>query len=111
MNAAMPPIPGAVLSLVSVALTELKHDLDRLLTSDWDEGVRRRAEELASTLAAACDQQGLPDVAAVARALSHLTRLSPATAAPLRTALRRKFRTLLVQADLRLAMLARRYVG
>jgi len=110
MNAAMPLIPGAVLSLVGVALTELKHDLDRLLT-DWDEGVRRRAEELASTLAAACDRQGLPDVAAVARALCHLTHLSPATAAPLRIALKRKFRTLLVQADRRLAMRARRYVG
>lgn len=107
----MLPVPGAVISLVSVALSELRRDLSLLLSSGWDERVRRRAENLASTLMDACDRQGLGEISAALRALIHLTRVSAATALPLRGALRRKFRALLVQADVHLAARSKRYVG
>jgi hypothetical protein len=105
------PIPGAVLSLVGVAFSELQRDLAALLASHWEEVLRRRADELASTLARACDQQGLREVAVVARALANLTRLSQATALPLRPALKGKFRVLLLKSDRLLAAHAGRYVG
>jgi hypothetical protein len=104
-------VPGAVISLVGVALSELRRDLNQLLSSGWDERIRRRAEELASTLIDACEQHGLREISALVRALSSMTRISAATALPLLGGLRRKFRTLLVQADIHLAARTDRYVG
>ena len=57
-------ISGAYLSLIAVALSELRRDAQLLLDSGWAEPVRRRAHELATTLADACERQGLKEVAA-----------------------------------------------
>lgn len=69
-------IPGVTLSLFALASSELRRDIRRLLDSRWDEPVRRRAEELASTLFDTCQRQGLPDLARSFRSVSNLVRLS-----------------------------------
>jgi len=88
-------VSQATLSLFALALSELGRDVRRLVESRWDEPVRRRAEELASTLFEACGRQGLEDLMPPLRALTHLTRLPKADAIPLLPALREKFGTLL----------------
>lgn len=86
--------PGAYLSLIAVALSELRRDTVLLVDSGWAEPVRRRAHELASTLADACDRQGLKELAAHCRSAANLARLTRANAAPIESALREKFESL-----------------
>jgi uncharacterized membrane protein YccC len=87
-------ISGATLSLVAVAVSELRRDLRDLLESGWNEAVRRRAEELSSTLAQACRHPGLRDLQPYLRAAANLTRISRDMAMPVLPALREKFRSL-----------------
>lgn len=88
-------IPGATLSLIAVAFSELRRDVDDLLDSRWAEPVRRRAEELSSVLAKACARQGLDDLEPILRAVHHLARLHKTSALPVLPALREKFDSLL----------------
>jgi hypothetical protein len=88
------PIPGATLSLFAVAFLELRRDLSRLVASRWDEPMRRRAEELSTALAQACQRQGLQDLGPLFRALANLTRVSRADAIPILPALKEKFESL-----------------
>lgn len=88
-------ISGATLSLMAVAFSELRGDLNRLLDSGWDEPVRRRAEELASTLSKACLRQGLDVLMVLFRSTANLTRLSKANAIPVLPALREKLDSLM----------------
>ena len=104
------PISGAFLSLIAVSLSELRRDLSHLVDSGWDEPLRRRADELASTLTLACDRQGLAEVAAATRALANLARLPKAKALPVRRALPEKFDALLRDAEKGLAQHSKRYV-
>ena len=101
-------IPGATLSLISLALSELRKDVALLLEAGWPEPVRRRAFELATTLWEASRRQGLLEVAEASRAISGLAGLSREKALPLRAALREKFEELLGIAQRRVAKLARR---
>ena len=87
-------ISGATLSLIAVAVSELRRDTQLLVDSGWSEPVRLRAHELASTLAEACDRHGLKDVALHCRSVANLARLAPEETAPLEGALREKFETL-----------------
>lgn len=89
------PIPGATLSLFAVAFSELRRDLGLLLESRWDEPVRRRAEELSTALAQACQRQGLQPPGPLFRALANLTRVPKADALPLLPALREKIESLI----------------
>lgn len=84
-------ISGAYRSLIAVAFSELSRDLRHLAEGGWEEPVRRRALELASTLADACERQGLEALAGHARAAANLARLSKADVAPILPALRSKF--------------------
>jgi hypothetical protein len=105
--AALPPrpsgggkaIPGAYYSLIAVSFSELRRDMIHLVESRWAEPVRRRADELASTLADACERQGLVDVARAARSLANLARLPRREAAPVLSALREKSEALLREAQ------------
>ena len=87
-------ISGAYLSLIAVALSELRRDTKLLVDSGWAEPVRRCAYELASTLAEACDRQGMKDVAVRCRSVANLARLSKADALPIESALKEKFEAL-----------------
>jgi hypothetical protein len=116
--AGLPPHPerrrrisGAYLSLIAVSFSELRQDLRHLIESRWAEPVRRRAEELSSTLARACERQHLPDLGAVARSLANLTRLSRANALPVRPALGEKFDLLTREATNLLAVESKRQPG
>ena len=104
-------ISGAYLSLISISFSELRKDLQHLAESRWAEPVRRRAEELSSTLVAACDGQGLRDLAAVARSLTHLTRLTRANALPIHSALQEKFDLLMRRATALLSIESKRQPG
>src|SRR5262245_16302181 len=67
--------PGAFLSLIAISLHELRRDLTHLNDSGWEEPVRRRADELASTLADACERQGMAELANLVRPMANLARL------------------------------------
>lgn len=88
-------ISGAFLSLLPTSLHELRRDTEHLLESNWADPVRRRAHELASTLAEACGRQGMEEIAGIARSIACLTRLSREEATSLRAAIREKFAELL----------------
>ena len=103
--------PGAFLSLVAVSLSELRRDLAHLHESVWSESVRRRADELASTLADACERQNLQDLVAVLRPISNLARLSRSNALPILSELRREFDGLLREAEKRLGTHSKKYLG
>lgn len=116
--AGLPPHPenrrrisGAYLSLIAVSFSELRQDLRHLIESTWAEAVRRRAEELSSTLARACERQSLTELAAVARSLANLSRLSRANALPIQAALREKFDALLRDATRLLSVESKRQLG
>ncbi len=96
------PVSGAVLSLIAVCLSELRGDLRRLLDSRWDEPLRRRAEELASTILEACRKQNLRDLVPSLRAITNLTRLSKAGTLPVLAAIREKLMALIGEAEARL---------
>jgi hypothetical protein len=104
------PISGAFLSLIAISLSELRRDLAHLLDTSWDEPLRRRAEELASTLAQACERQGLAEAAAATRSLANLARLPKAKALPLRRALPEKIDALLREAEKGLGKHSKRYI-
>ena len=104
-------VSGAYLSLIAVSFSELRKDLNHLVESGWAEAVRRRAEELSSTLAKACERQQLEDLGAVARATANLTRLSRANALPIRDALLEKFVDLMREATTLLAVESKRQIG
>src|SRR5436190_10763517 len=76
-------VSRAYLSLIAVSFSELRKDTILLIESRWADAVRRRAEELSSTLAVACERQGLKEVARLGRSLASLTRLTAAQALPL----------------------------
>jgi hypothetical protein len=116
--AGLPPHPenrrrisGAYLSLIDLSFSELRKDLALLIESRWAEAVRRRADELSSTLAKACARQHLDDVAAVARALANLTRISRADALPVLPAMKEKFDGLMRRATALLSAESKRGVG
>lgn len=102
---------GALLSLVSISLAELRKDVDQLLGADWPEPTRRRAHALATALWEACRRQGLDEIAGYARALAGLTGLTREKAAPLRAALHEKFDELLRAAQGLVPGLSRRRLG
>ena len=104
-------ISGAYLSLIAVALFELRRDTSLLVDSGWAEPVRRRAHELASTLADACDKQGLKELAHRCRSTANLARLSKANAAPIESALREKFDWLHREGQKLLAQHSNKYIG
>lgn len=104
-------VPGAFISLAAIALSELRRDVKLLIDSGWNESVRRRAEELASTLADAFRAQGLDGVAPYLRSTVNLTRLSKADAAPVMPALRDKLDHLLREIERRLPKRADRQLG
>jgi hypothetical protein len=106
-----PRISGAYLSLIDVSFSELRKDLALLIESRWAEAVRRRADELSSTLAKACARQQLDEVAAVARALANLTRISRANALPVLPAMKEKFDALMRQATALLSAESKRGLG
>jgi hypothetical protein len=113
--AGLPPHPenrrrisGAYLSLIAVSFSELRKDLAHLVESTWAEPVRRRADELSVTLAKACARQELDELAAVARALANLTRISRANALPVLSALNDKFQDLMRTANNLLAVETKR---
>ena len=95
MSEGSPHIPGATRSLIAVAFSELRGDLRQLLDSNWDEPVRRRAEELSEALAMVCQRQSLHTLRTLLRSTNHLTRLSRSDALPLLPALREKFESLM----------------
>ncbi len=102
---------GAFLSLIGVSLSELRRDLAHLHESVWSEAVRHRADELASSLADACERQGLPDLVAVIRPIANLARLTRSNALPILSELRRELDGLLREAEKRLATHSKRYIG
>ena len=104
-------ISGAYLSLIAVAVSELRRDTHLLVDSGWAEPVRRRAHELASTLAEACDRQGMKDVAAHCRSVANLTRLPKTEALPIESALREKFESLHRETEKLLAVHSKRGIG
>jgi hypothetical protein len=104
-------VPKAYVSLISLCFSELRKDMRDLVRSGWEESVRRRAHELAVTLTAACERQGLADLAGLARSLAGLARLSRSQALPLRAALREKSEALLQEAALKISRCARRDLG
>ena len=105
------PVPGAALSLIAVAFSELRRDVSLLLESAWAEPVRRRAEELAATLADACDRQGLADACLAARSLANLARLRADQVRPIQAALSRKLDELLRSAQRHLDLATKRRLG
>jgi hypothetical protein len=104
-------ISGAYLSLIAVSFSELRKDLIHLIESRWAEAVRRRAEELSTTLAKACDRQDLDGLGAVARATANLTRLSRGNALPIQSALQEKFVDLMREATNLLAVESKKQLG
>ena len=104
-------ISGAYLSLIAVAVSELRRDTHLLVDSGWAEPVRRRAHELASTLAEACDRQGMKDVAAHCRSVANLARLPKTEALPIESALREKFESLHRETEKLLAVHTKRGIG
>ncbi len=106
-----PRIPEATLSLIDVAFSELRRDVALLLESAWAEPVRRRAEELASTLAEACDRQGLAEACLAARSLANLARLRAEQVRPLQSALTQKLDDLLRSAQRHLDLATKRQLG
>lgn len=104
-------VSGAYLSLIEVSFSELRKDLALLIESRWAEAVRRRADELSSTLAQACARQQLDETATVARALANLTRISRANALPILPALKEKFDGLMRRAMALLSAESKRGLG
>jgi hypothetical protein len=103
--------PGAFLSLIAVSLSELRRDLRHLHDSGWSETVRRRADELATTLADACERQGMGELAGLVRPMANLARLTKAKAIPILAELRVEFDGLLRDAEKQLAKHSNRYIG
>jgi hypothetical protein len=95
-------ISGAFASLIAIAASELRRDLRLLLDTGWNESVRRRAHELSSTLAQACQRQGLDELQPYLRSTTNLTRISRADAMPVMPALRDKFESLQREIEARL---------
>jgi hypothetical protein len=104
-------ISGAYLTLIVISFSELRRDMIDLIDSEWEEPLRRRAHELASTLAEACDRQGLQDVAGCARSLANLARLTREKAVPLQSALHEKAGSLLREAEKQLSRHSKRRLG
>jgi len=105
------PISGVYLSLIAISFSELRKDATHLLESGWAEPVRRRAEELSTTLVRACARQGLHDLAKVARILANLTQLSRANALPIQAALAEKIDALMRDVSKLLAEQSKRNLG
>jgi hypothetical protein len=105
------PVPEAALSLIAVAFSELRRDVSLLLESAWAEPVRRRAEELATTLADACDRRGLSDACLAARSLANLARLRAEQVRPIQSALSQKLDELLRSAQRHLDLASKRQLG
>lgn len=104
-------VSGAFASLVAIALMELRRDVRLLLESRWNEAVRRRAEELAASLADACGRQGLDDLHLYLRSTTNLVRLSRKDALPVLPALQDKLASLLVDIEKRLPKRGDRLLG
>ena len=104
-------LSDATLSLIALAFSELQGDVRHLLTSKWDEPVRRRAEELSSTLLLACLKQGLDELVPLLRSISNLTRLSRSSALPVLRALREKLDSLMRETQTCLTRRTYRFKG
>src|SRR5262249_21261618 len=103
--------PSAFLSLVAISLHELRRDLTHLYESGWDEPIRRRADELATTLADACERQGMAELAGLIRPVANLARLPKAKAILVLAELRREFDGLLRDAETQLAKHSKKSIG
>ena len=99
--------PGAILPLFSVCILELRKDFSDLIESRWSEDPRRRARELASTLAEACGRQRLTGLAKLSRSMVCLVELSRPEALPLLGSLRKKLEELVKSAEGELLVLTR----
>jgi hypothetical protein len=102
---------GAFLSLVAISLHELRRDLVHLIDSRWDEAIRRRAHELAGTLADACERQAMADLAGLVRPMANLARLPKPKALPVLAELRREFDGLLRDAESQLGRYTKKVIG
>ena len=58
--------------LVQLCVAELRGDVGRLFESDWAAPERARILELATVLDEACERQGLPQLAILARSMARL---------------------------------------
>lgn len=90
---------SAFRSLVQVCVAELRGDVGRLFDSAWATPERSRILELSTVLNQACERQGLPQVAMLARSLGRLVRIPPQQAATLYPALRKQFKQLFLLAE------------
>ena len=104
-------VSGVFASLAAIALSELRRDVHLLLESRWNEAVRRRAEELASTLSDACRKQGLDELHLYLRSTTNLVRLSRTDALPVMPALKEKLDSLLRETEKRLPKRGDRLLG
>jgi hypothetical protein len=86
-------------SLVQVCVAELRGDVGRLFDSDWATPERSRILELSTVLNQACERQGLPQVAILARSVARLVRIPASQAAPLYPTLRKQFKQLFLLAE------------
>ncbi len=68
--------PPALIPLISICLSELRGDFERLVSSHWAEAPRRQAAILLSTLKETCDRQGLDALSALFRSMTGLMDLS-----------------------------------
>jgi len=104
-------ISEAYLSLIAVAFSELRRDLRDLIETEWEESIRRRAEELTITLSQACQRQKLDDLVKLLRYVANLTRVSRENALPILPELKEKFESLIGGIQTALSRRSSRYMG
>ena len=92
-------VTPAFRSLVQLSVAELRGDVEHLFASGWADPERARILELATVLREACERQGMMPLAAIARSLAAMARLSPRDAAPVLPVLRKKFKGLFLLAE------------
>jgi len=85
--------------LVQLSVAELRGDVGRLFESGWAEIHRLRIFELTTVLNQACERQGFPQLALLARSMGRLVRLDREQALPLFLELRKKFKELFLLAE------------
>jgi hypothetical protein len=85
--------------LVQLCLAELRGDVGRLFASRWADPERARILELSTVLDSACDRQGLPQLALLARSMARLAGLSQEEALMLEAPLRKKFKEMFHHAE------------
>jgi hypothetical protein len=103
--------PAALIPLLSICLSELRIDVERLVASKWDDIPRRRAQKLLSTLVEACGQQRLDVLSKILRSMASLLSLSRAEALPLGRALYKKLDELRRLAERQVSEHSRRHIA